>query len=141
MAYENKGHRCTFCNTTAANRHTKDIFSAQVCERDLGKLGEVLVKAGNTKHNLHWSVHQKLGVRVLCCNKRDAFATVAPHNIFVACTPKAKKPNWERLAAGKFPTHGFGNFCLFSRPFLAGPFGERAPVRERPRKEAAKANL
>ena len=56
------------------------------------------------------------------------------------CTPKVKRPSWERIAAGKFPTHRFGNFCLFSRPFPAGSLGERAPAREASGEEATEAD-
>ena len=79
----------------------------------------VIDKAPATNHCLHWAVHQKSGMRVLCCSKCDSSATVAPNNLLSPCMPKQKKPNWDRLVQGKFPTNKFGQSRCFSMPFPA----------------------
>ena len=112
------GFRCTFC----AARSTKEDLrrkSAHQCARDLGKLGAVLTKADHTGHSLHWSVHQRTGLRVLSCSRCDAYATLAPKHLLEACVPRSYKPNWDRLADGRFPTNRYGNTKCFFAPVRA----------------------
>ena len=84
-----------------------------------GEAGEVLAEAHETGHQLYWSVHQKSGMRVLSCKRCDSYATLAPKHLLGKCQPKANKPNWDKLVAGKFPTNKFGNYVCLSLPFPA----------------------
>lgn len=110
--------RCAFC-TARASRKNLEQKKRETCTRDLGKLGEVVSKAQETQHFLHWSIHQRSGLRVLSCIRCDAYATLAPKLLLEACKPKVKKANWERLSAGKFPTNKYGNTVCLSKPFPA----------------------
>ena len=121
VAFGAHGFRCTFCSTRATTK-TKPTLATQPCKRDLGKLGKVVESVEHTQHSLHWSVHQKLGLRVLCCSRCDSYARVAPKHLLAECIPKIIKPNWERLPLGQFPTHRFGNTRCMALPFRADPF-------------------
>ena len=111
-------YRCAFCptRTTAAR---KDKAATTKCPRDLGKLGIAIDQEAVHGHNLFWSIHQKSGMRVLACNHCDAYATMAPKNMLVQCQQRVRKPNWERLSSGKFPTTKFGNAKVMSLPVKA----------------------
>ena len=113
------GHRCAFCPARAANPAQRARRSAQVCPRDLGQLGRVLDKADETKHHLFWSVHQRTGMRLLSCSRCDSYATIAPKKLLEPCVAKVRRPNWERLKCGKFPTNRFGKSACLSLPFPA----------------------
>ena len=93
----------------------------------MGRLGEVISMAETTKHHLFWSIHQKTGLRVLICKNCDSYATMAPKNLLEQCKAAVgRKQNWERIAAGRFPTNRFGNFVNFCSPFTAGE--QRVPT-------------
>ena len=112
------GFRCVFCPArTTAQRKQHD--STTSCSKDLGKLGQVLAHAPTTGHNLYWVVHQRLGIRVLVCSKCDAYATMEPKGLLEPCAPKGRKPNWDRLRQGKYPTNKFANKRLFCLPAKA----------------------
>ena len=119
IPFGSNGHRCAFCTAKAYNQKQKDSKSTEVCERDLGQLGAVIAKAPYTHHRLHWSIHQKLGIRVLSCSRCDAYATIAPKHLLDPCIAKVRKPNWERLSKGKFPTSRFGNTACLCKPIPA----------------------
>ena len=107
--------RCTMCSARASEA-TKHKISMKPCSRDLGKLGVVLQQAAHTKHSLHWAVHHRSGLRILVCSRCDAYASMAPKKLLEFCEPRAAKPNWDRLSAGRYPTQKFGNNICFSRP-------------------------
>ena len=67
-------------------------------------------------HNLHLSIHNKTGMRVLACSQCDAYATLLPKGLLDRCKPRDKKPNWERLKDGVFPTRKFGISKVMSLP-------------------------
>ena len=118
-----KGHICALCSSVASNLHQKNKKSKDLCVRDLGQLGVVLDNADSTNHNLFWSIHQQLGVRVLSCNKCDSYATVAPKNLLEPCIPKEKRPSWERFKkrAG-FRQASSGTLCACVFQFTLAPF-------------------
>ena len=122
VPYGRKGHRCAFCSATAFNSKQKALKTASLCERDLGTLGMVVDNAAINHHKLYWSIHQRLGIRVLSCSRCDAYVTVAPKLLLEPCIPKAetaRRPNWDRLSRGKFPTSRFGNSSCYCTPMLA----------------------
>ena len=113
-----KRHRCAFCPCRTTTKHMSKP-SADISPRNLGRLGEVLDRAGSTGHKLYWSVHQRTALRVLCCSACDAYATLLPKGLLSTCTPKERKPNWERWLSGRFPTYKFGHGKVFCEPFQA----------------------
>ena len=119
LHFGSKGHRCAFCPARAASLAQKHRLSAQDCPRDLGQLGRVLDKVHETGHSLYWSIHQRTGLRLLCCSRCDSYATITPKHLLEPCIAKERKLNWARIKAAKFPTNRFGNSVCMSPPFPA----------------------
>ena len=114
------GFRCTFCSARASDR-TKAAKSASPCKRDLGKLGQVIERAGETKHCLHWSVHQRTGMRVLSCNRCDAYATMTPKHLIRECVTRIPQTKLGSTLVGSIPQQQVWERSLLLPPDQGGP--------------------